>query len=91
METKEQTIAKCKLDIAKDIEQITKLKTNKNNFANLCDFFEQQIKVWRVHKMTDELFLWYVEGGNYTLYLKQFKKLTQIQSKLVCQHQQKVF
>lgn len=87
METKEQAIAKCKLDIAKDIEQITMLEKHKNNYPNLSAFCEKQIKIWRVHKMTDELFLWYVKGGNFFLYFKQFKLLTNIQSKLVCQQQ----
>lgn len=85
METKELTIAKCKLDIAKDIEQITMFEKHKNDYPNLLAFCEQQIKIWRVHKMTDELFLWYVESGNCLLYFKQFKLLTNIQSKLVCQ------
>jgi hypothetical protein len=40
---------------------------------------ERDLKIWRVFKMVDELFLWFEMKGNFTLYNKQYNKLKAIQ------------
>ena len=43
---------------------------------------EYDIKIWRVFKMVDELFLWYEITQNFALYEKQYNRLKDIQNKL---------
>jgi hypothetical protein len=49
---------------------------------------ERDLKVWRVYKMVDELFLWFEMKGNFTLYDKQYNRLKGIQNKLKEQYEQ---
>jgi hypothetical protein len=49
---------------------------------------ERDLKIWRVFKMVDELFLWFEMKGNFTLYNKQYNKLKAIQKQLEKQYEQ---
>jgi hypothetical protein len=49
---------------------------------------ERDLKIWRVFKMVDELFLWFEMKGNFTLYDKQYNKLKAIQKQLEKQYEQ---
>lgn len=78
METKE-AIARHQEDIEFDIRQID---FHKKNLLNA----EYSIKLWRVFKMTDELFLWLEKSNNFTLYKEQCNRLIGIQNKLKKQY-----
>lgn len=80
METK-KAIAGYQEIIEFDQNQIEKYK------KQLLDA-EYYIKIWRVFKMVDELFLWFEIKGNYTLYCKQYNKLKAIQKQYEQQYEQ---
>lgn len=55
-------------------------------------FAEHKIKIWRIFKMIDKLFLWFemvdTRPTLYNLYCKQYNKLKAIQEQLEKQYEQ---
>lgn len=81
METNKESIARHQGSIELDQRQIEYYT------KRLLDD-EYSLKIWRVFKMVDELFLWFEIKGNYTLYDKQYNKLKAIQKQLKKQYEQ---
>lgn len=75
METTKEAIAKHQKNIESDKSQIEFYKEELRRA-------EYGIKLWRVFKMVDELFLWYELKQNLYLYDKQYARLKNIQYKL---------